>query len=94
MIVAEKIAKKLIDTLIEKGYSISVNDGEEWVLFRSTHYSSIIASMFSTDHDVIEAGIGKDKIRFLLIYENGEDVISDFTDTPEAEEIFNIVVDE
>lgn len=45
------IAKRCIGDLLKAGYSISVNDGEETTLRRSTDHRAIFAAMATTDED-------------------------------------------
>ncbi len=78
------IASKLVTTILAAGHMISVHDGEEFPLKCSVNHDEIIAAMGSTDSDtlVIRAF---NKLRvgtILLIYGNGEDLISDHCDNP------------
>jgi hypothetical protein len=80
-----RIIRRLVSSALAAGYTISVNDGEETVLVKSTSQKAIIAAMFSTDEDYLHlyrpGGTYLGWIR--LIYGNGSDVISDHTYTPE-----------
>ena len=69
------IAKKTIRAILERGYSIVVNNGEERMQ-PSNDGPTILASMFTTDQDCLEFG---NYYWILLIYGNhGTDVISDY----------------
>ena len=85
------IAERLITDAIAQGYQVSVSDGEEWTVKRSTDSKAIMAALFSTDEDYIrirkegeEGSIGQ----FALIYGNdGWDVIADWSYTEETEAV-------
>lgn len=81
-----RAARKLVKAALAAGYCISVNDGEEWTVKRSTNAREIIDALCTTGQDVIRlrdpadgAAIGS----FCLIYGNdpdGGELISDHTD--------------
>lgn len=81
--IERKIAIATIKDLLNSGHSISVNDGEEVTLERSTDQTDILDAMFTTDEDYLIAhkdgeltSIGW--VRF--IYGNdGWDVVNDYT---------------
>ena len=83
------IAERLVTDAIAQGYQVSVNDGEAWVVKRSTDSKAIMAALFSTDEDYIrirkegeEGSVGT----FTLIYGNdGWDVIADWSYSAETE---------
>jgi hypothetical protein len=80
---AVAIEKKIINTVIEDllaaGYAVTVNDGEDDVLTKSTDAKKIYAALGSTDEDwlvVYKEGEKKSFVR--LIHGNGPDVICDY----------------
>ena len=83
------IAERLVTDAIALGYQVSVNDGEEWTVKRSTDSKAIMATLFSTDEDYIrirkdgeESSVGT----FTLVYGNdGWDVIADWSYSAETE---------
>lgn len=85
------IAERLVTDAIAiaQGYQVSVNDGEAWVVKRSTDSKAIMAALFSTDEDYIrirkdgeESSVGT----FTLVYGNdGWDVIADWSYLVETE---------
>ena len=85
------IAERLVTDAIAQGYQVSVNDGEAWVVKRSTDSKAIMAALFSTDEDYIrirkdgeETSVGT----FTLIYGNdGWDVIADWSYSAETEAV-------
>jgi hypothetical protein len=81
--IEKQICERIVDKALAAGYTISVYDGEAWPLQRTSNRPDILAAMYSTDSDVLrfqwpESGelIGS----VLLIYGNGDDVVSDYTD--------------
>lgn len=76
-----RIAHKLVTLALAAGYAVSVHDGEDWPVKRSTNADEIIAGMFSTDEDSLRlvdqngAWVGT----IMLIYGNGCDLISDYS---------------
>lgn len=81
------IASALIDSALARQYYISVYDGEEYALKRSMDKQEILNALASTESDVLHfrtengARIGW----AWLIYGNGEDIISDWSDNPETD---------
>jgi hypothetical protein len=76
------ICNRLVTKALQAGYMISVHDGEEYALKRSTSKRAVIEAMRSTDADTIvfRNADGSKAGAMLLIYGNGEDVISDYSD--------------
>ena len=85
-----KVARRLIKAALAAGYNISVNDGEEWTVKRSTKLKTIEDALCTTGEDTIRIcadnpsktigfhGAGY----FYLVWgneESGECLISDFT---------------
>jgi hypothetical protein len=77
------LAQLAAETLINAGYQVTVNDGEEDVLEYSTNVQAILDAMFSTDEDYLfatQAGPAGQKGWVRFIYGNsGFDVINDLT---------------
>lgn len=89
-----RIVRKLIETGLEIAGAADLNDGEEWVIMRSTSVSDILAASFSTDEDRIRfrSPDGSMNAVFYLVYGNdGFDVISDYSDNDTAAKIMAIV---
>ena len=85
------IARKLVKLALERGYSVSVNDGEEWTLHHSRKLQTILDAMATTDCDVLQLteypNPRGDIVGWVwLVWGNGEDLISDITDTEAMEE--------
>ena len=89
--------RKLVANILSRGHYISVNDGGEWTLKHSRKASQILGALGTTGHDHIR--IEDDAARGLgvvmLVYGNdpsGEEVISDHTDNPLCNAIFDEVM--
>ncbi len=91
--IEQGIAKKLIELSLAAGYTVSVFDGEETALKRSTDADAIMAALGSTDEDTLilrkpeqltkDTPIGS----ILLIWGNEHDLISDHTDNVATNEL-------
>jgi hypothetical protein len=82
--------RKLVKIGLAKGYTVSVMDGEEWTLRRSTSLEDIMAAVMTTDEDQLafrnQAGHGA---VFYLVYGNSpEEVINDHTVSIMANEMY------
>lgn len=74
-----KIAGQLVDDIIAAGYTITVNDGEEDTLIRSSHKPHIMEALQTTDEDYLKIMDDMKQIGTVwLIWGNGVDVISDY----------------
>jgi len=85
-----RICEALVSAILDASGTISVYDGEEWPLRRSADKAAIIAAMFSTDEDMIQARDldGAKLGNFHLVYGNdGIDVIGDHTANDYCESI-------
>lgn len=77
---AEKlIVGKLVTDLLAAGYPLSVNDGEEVTVSKSTDAATIFAALSSTDMDLlIVHSVGRANRWVSLVWGNDCDVISDY----------------
>lgn len=91
--IEKAIASKLIEIALEKGYTISVFDGEEYPLKRSTDAAAIMNALASTESDVIVLRkpdqLAKDQPigRILLIWGNDHELISNHSDNALTNEV-------
>ena len=94
------VVRFLIKTLLDNGYTVSVNDGEETTVKRSDHFKTIVDAMGTSGEDYIFFQDGKtegDNGYFYLIYDNGSApddrmiVICDYSANEQAEEIYREV---
>lgn len=94
----QRIAKWVVDAILERGYLVRVWEGEGWAHKASTRdRSEILGAMASTEADTLciskpDATFGKMRIGSItLIWGNGCDLLSDWTDRPEVDEIARAV---
>jgi len=81
------IARRFVRICLEDGYTISVNDGEEWTVHRSSDLSTIIGALCTTGQDFVRVfgpvdDAGFSIGQFELIWGNdptGAELISDHT---------------
>lgn len=75
------ICSALVKALLVEDYAVTVNDGEEETVIKSSDHDTIFNALFTTDEDWLI--VYKDNVRvgwFRLIYGNsGWDVINDYT---------------
>lgn len=81
---ARRIAKGIVQAALDKGYAISVYDGEETTVKQSTDRKAVLDAMATTNDDRLTFWLGDQRIGTAwLIYENDEDVLSDWSDNEE-----------
>lgn len=82
------ITRKLVGDLLAAGCDLSVYDGEEWVLRRSADEQAVLEALNSTDHDGIAVYLDDERLGdIVLIWGNGADLISNYSDSEELEEL-------
>lgn len=91
-----RIARRLVKEIFAAGYVIRVWEGEEWAGPRRDKVSDVMKDLGSTDSDWIcvywnEPGIPVRAGKILLIWGNGADLISDYSDSAEMERIIDPV---
>jgi hypothetical protein len=90
---SREIERQIIDLIIkdalDAGLTISVYDGEEWALARSTDYEAITAEVHATCDTTLRfypVGAATAKVGWVyLVHGNDCDVISDYSDNPQTE---------
>jgi hypothetical protein len=76
----QKIIKRLVNDALAAGYLISVHDGEEVTVKRSSDKAAILAAMATTEADNLIFHNEADRIGSVhLIYGNETDIISEMT---------------
>lgn len=80
--IERRIVRRIILDALKAGYSLTVCDGAETVLRQSVKPAVVLDAMFSTGEDVLSFidAEGKRAGWVLLVYGNGMDVISDYSD--------------
>ncbi|WP_454287200.1 hypothetical protein [Rhizobium arsenicireducens] len=83
----QAIVGGIIRRALAGGHEISIHDEEELVLSRSRDYEVITAEVAATDlTTLVISGLGS----ILLIHGNGQDVVSDCTDSPKILRLINV----
>ena len=77
---ARHIARTIVRRALAKGWTISVNDGEEWTVTKSTKRAEILDAMATTDMDKLAFFAGECVGVIMLIYCNDSECICDYTD--------------
>lgn len=87
--VEKKIARKLVKIILAKGYEICVHEGEDWAIRKSAEVNKIMAALASTGEDtiIVRTVDGRRLGSIMLIWGNGEDLISDNTDNEDMNAI-------
>lgn len=77
--VERQIAECIVNTVLAAGHCLTVYDGGEDVVSRSQDFAAIMASLGSTESDVLRAyDLGGKRLGWVsLIWGNGCDLISD-----------------
>lgn len=93
-----RMARKFIKEILDRGLKVSVNDGEEWVVKRSTNTNEILAALCSTgeDHISVRNEAGEQVGYFYLVWGNalnGEELVADHTDNEFCNEVWKKVFD-
>lgn len=95
-----RVARRLVRAALAEGWTISVNDGEETTVTRSTRERKIFDAMCTTGEDVVTIHLpisGKPSGTFWLIYGNAEDgseLICDHTDNENCDRLSRIAYKE
>lgn len=73
----------IVFTALFEGWTVSVNDGEEWTLKRSSDYEAITAALMSTDSDylVLRDVDGTKVGGIVTIYGNNGECIHDYSES-------------
>lgn len=99
------VARRLIRAALNAGYTISVNDGEEWTVKRSTSSKAIKDALATTGEDTLRLHAADPSKTvgwhnagsFDLIWGNAEDgseLIADYTDNGVCNELWALALGE
>lgn len=94
-----RVARKLVQRLLDLGYTVSVNDGVEWTVRHATRLQTVLDALCSTGEDVVRARdkAGEPVADFSLIWgnaEDGEELVADHSDNEAANGIMRWVTGE
>lgn len=88
--IEKRIARRVVTDALEAGYMISVWEGGDWAIKRAVNKAAMIMdAMFSTDSDllVLRKLDGEIVGRVYLVWGNGCDVLSDWSDNEATNEL-------
>lgn len=87
--IEKPIIDRIVKTALERGWTISVFDSEEWPVKRSRDYETITANISTTDLTQLKFRDSDGNYLGVVIFVHGndEDVICDCTDNPEMLEL-------
>lgn len=79
-----KVARRLIRKILSEGFCISIFDGEEITVRKSTHFPTILSALATTGQDNLDIFTPQGLFRgtFTLVWGNdpsGEELIADHT---------------
>lgn len=78
--IERRIAERLVDDILKAGHTISVYDGEETTLSKSSDRAAILGAMGTTCFDWLNVFDGDRRVGgIMLVWGNGADVISDYS---------------
>lgn len=89
------VARRLVRKALELGYAVSVNDGEEWTVKKSTDRMEILSALASTGGDTLKfrnAETGESVGWMSLLYQNGpgDELIADYGDNPAMAALYEL----
>ena len=78
--IERRICKRLVDVLLDEGYGVGVNDGEETTVKNSLDAKEIMSAIQTTDEDYILVYKAGKRIGWVrMIWSNGTEVLTDYT---------------
>lgn len=78
--IEKRIARRAVKALLDAGYEVAVDDGEEVTVPHCSDIDKIMAALGTTDMDWLIAFKNNNSYaRAVLIWGNGEDVLSDYS---------------
>lgn len=90
-----KAVRKLIRVALAQDWTVSVNDGEEWTVKKSSDFNEIIAALATTGGDTLRFrdAAGNSLGSMWLVYQNGpaDEVICDYSANDNMEYLFRRV---
>jgi hypothetical protein len=90
-----QMASALVKACLARGLTVTVNNGEDIAITRSTDYRAIMDALWQTDeeHLILHDALGRRQGWFFLVYGNdGHDLVCDYGITATTDEIWNKVV--
>ena len=83
------IVRKVVKNAIALGYTVSLYDGEEWTVRKSSNVAAVMDAVQSTDSDTLSFRKDGEKVGSVwLVYGNSaSEVIADYSDVEEVQTI-------
>lgn len=92
-----RVATALVDYAKRRGWTISVYDGGEWVVEKSTNYPAVLKALASSDQDILRFGAEWGRIGYATLVwgnaEDGSELIGDHSDNLLMEQAWNYAMD-
>ena len=87
--IAAALSRRLVREGLKRYYTVSVADGERWRIERSRDEQQIFAAMFVSDIEKLRfrTMVGKSVGDVTLVYSEGENVIYDWTNRYEIDQL-------
>lgn len=88
-----KVIRRLVTEAIAKGYSVSVNSGEDWEIKNSRSLKDVMDNIMATDEDYLRLTGCMNEIvcTFRMIYGNSpEEVIADHSTNSVAQYLYKV----
>lgn len=93
--IEKRIARRVVTDALEAGYMVSVWEGGDWAIKRSIDKAAILDAMFSTDSDLlVMRRLDGDLVgRVYLVWGNGCDVLTDWSDNEATNDLLKGALD-
>jgi hypothetical protein len=86
------VARRLVRKALKLGYTVSVNDGEEWTVKKSSDRMTILCALASTGEDFLKFrnADGEAIGTMMLVYQNGpgDELIADYSANDAMDRLF------
>lgn len=87
--IERQIIEKIVDSILAEGFAITVSDGEEFTVNKSTDKKQIMAEVAATDETYLHVIGSKNHGWIWLVHGNDEDVICDYIDNDIIEDLLS-----
>lgn len=86
------VVKRLVRIILERGYMVSINDGEDWTVNLSTDRNEILSALGTTGEDIIRLYKNGERAGSIwLVFGNADDgseLIADHSDNEACHSIY------
>lgn len=88
------VARRLVRNALELGYTVSVNDGEEWTVKKSSDRMTILCALASTGGDTLKFrnAEGESLGAMMLVYQDGpgDELIADYSANDAMDHLYKL----